>query len=218
MRAFCKNFLGEFPQILCSPSYQQGEDSTSIYEQTKAYGRGKADNGKQIFVVPKEQGTEEEADTLLKRVQAYIRNHYTERLTLADIAEKVHVSASYLSRFYKQKAGENLFDTINSLRVEKAKELLIRGDKKIYEIAALTGLKILHIFQKYLKNMQAVLRRIWTVRRKKFMKKARWVLIWMLAFFLLSGCGKKEQGQNRDYADPWMGFHGTGTCQNAADL
>ena len=152
MRAFCKNFLGEFPQILCSRSYQQGEDSTSIYEQTKAYGRGKTDNGNQIFIVPKEQETEEEADTLLKRVQTYIRNHYTERLTLADIAEKVHVSASYLSRFYKQKAGENQFDTINSLRVEKAKELLIKGDKKIYEIAALTGFEDTAYFSKVFKK------------------------------------------------------------------
>ena len=79
-------------------------------------------------------------------------NHYTERLTLADIAEAVHVSSSYLSRFYKLKAGENLFDTINSLRVEKAKELLLRGDKKIYEIAALTGFEDTAYFSKVFKK------------------------------------------------------------------
>lgn len=119
MKAFCKNFLGETPQILIVPQNAEEGDGT---------------------------------DTLLKRVQTYIRNHYTERLTLADIAEAVHVSSSYLSRFYKLKAGENLFDTINSLRVEKAKELLLRGDKKIYEIAALTGFEDTAYFSKVFKK------------------------------------------------------------------
>ena len=39
MKAFCKNFLGETPQILCSRAYQQGDDSSLLYEQTKAYAR-----------------------------------------------------------------------------------------------------------------------------------------------------------------------------------
>ena len=47
---------------------------------------------------------------------------------------------------------ENLFDTINSLRVEKAKELLLRGDKKIYEIAALTGFEDTAYFSKVFKK------------------------------------------------------------------
>ena len=41
MKAFCKNFLGETPQILCSRAYQQGDDSSLLYEQTKAYAKGK---------------------------------------------------------------------------------------------------------------------------------------------------------------------------------
>ena len=112
-------------------------------------------------------------DTLLKRVQTYIRNHYTERLTLADIAEAVHVSSSYLSRFHKLKAGENLFDTINSLRVEKAKELLLRGDKKIYEIAALTGFEDTAYFFKrcFKKICRMSAKGIRAVRRKKIYEK-----------------------------------------------
>ena len=141
---------GETPQILCSRAYQQGDDSSLLYEQTKAYAKGRS--AEQILIVPQNAEEGDGTDTLLKRVQTYIRNHYTERLTLADIAEAVHVSSSYLSRFYKLKAGENLFDTINSLRVEKAKELLLRGDKKIYEIAALTGFEDTAYFSKVFKK------------------------------------------------------------------
>ena len=98
MKAFCKNFLGETPQILCSRAYQQGDDSSLLYEQTKAYAKGRS--AEQILIVPQNAEEGDGTDTLLKRVQTYIRNHYTERLTLADIAEAVHVSSSYLSRFY----------------------------------------------------------------------------------------------------------------------
>ena len=143
---------------MCSRAYQQGDDSSLLYEQTKAYAKGRS--AEQILIVPQNAEEGDGTDTLLKRVQTYIRNHYTERLTLADIAEAVHVSSSYLSRFYKLKAGENLFDTINSLRVEKAKELLLRGDKKIYEIAALTGFEdTAYFFQRCLRNMQDVRQR-----------------------------------------------------------
>ena len=134
-------------------------------------------------------------DTLLKRVQTYIRNHYTERLTLADIAEAVHVSPSYLSRFYKLKAGENLFDTINSLRVEKAKELLLRGDKKIYEIAALTGLRIRHIFQRCLRNMQDVRQRNTSSPEEEIYEKRNVGLLLLMTACLLGGCSKESAEQ-----------------------
>ena len=48
----------------------------------------------------------------------------TEKLVLNDIAEAVHMNRSYLSRIYKQKTGENLFDMINRMRIDKAKEYL----------------------------------------------------------------------------------------------
>ena len=86
---------------MCSRAYQQGDDSSLLYEQTKAYAKGRS--AEQILIVPQNAEEGDGTDTLLKRVQTYIRNHYTERLTLADIAEAVHVSSSYLSRFYKLK-------------------------------------------------------------------------------------------------------------------
>lgn len=78
MKAFCKNFLGETPQILCSRAYQQGDDSSLLYEQTKAYAKGRS--AEQILIVPQNAEEGDGTDTLLKRVQTYIRNHYTERL------------------------------------------------------------------------------------------------------------------------------------------
>ena len=152
MRGFCENFLGEEPKIICSASYRKMEDTLLLYEQMQEYAKKKK-HEEQIVLLEKEQILEsEDVGNLLNRVQNYIQNHYAERITLEDIAEAVHVSSGYLSRFYKMKVGKNLFDTINSLRIEKAKALLEKGDKKIYEVASMTGFEDTAYFSKVFKK------------------------------------------------------------------
>lgn len=128
------------------------EDTLLLYEQMQEYAKKKK-HEEQIVLLEKEQILEsEDVGNLLNRVQNYIQNHYAERITLEDIAEAVHVSSGYLSRFYKMKVGKNLFDTINSLRIEKAKALLEKGDKKIYEVASMTGFEDTAYFSKVFKK------------------------------------------------------------------
>ena len=45
---------------------------------------------------------------------------------MEEIADELHVNRSYLSRFYKNKTGVNLFDEILKLRIESAKEYLLK--------------------------------------------------------------------------------------------
>lgn len=149
LHAFCKNFLGENPFIVCSGPHSKQCDVELIYEQMKEYAKKAVDSEERIFSMSVE---EEEPPTLFHRVQKYIEEHCTEKITLTDIADAVHVSSGYVSRFYKKNAGENLFDTINSLRIKKAKELLEQSDKKIYEIAELTGFEDTAYFSKVFKK------------------------------------------------------------------
>ena len=53
-----------------------------------------------------------EGNHLLASVQKYIDRHFCEALTLKDIAAAVHVSPGYLSRFFRQKTGKTIMDTI----------------------------------------------------------------------------------------------------------
>lgn len=149
LHAFCKNFLGEDPLIVCSGPHSQQQDAELTYEQVKQYIKKIVDSKERIFTMPVE---EEEPATLFQRVEKYIKDHYTEKITLTDIADAVHVSSGYVSRFYKKNAGENLFDTINSLRINKARKLLEQSDKKIYEIAELTGFEDTAYFSKVFKK------------------------------------------------------------------
>lgn len=94
----------------------------------------------------------EGADDLIQMTQSYVEERLANKLTLEEIADAVHVNRSYLSRLYKQKTGENLFEMINRRRVDKAKEYIRHGNKKIYEIACLVGLDDTAYFSRVFKR------------------------------------------------------------------
>lgn len=94
-----------------------------------------------------------EGNHLLASVQKYIDRHFCEALTLKDIAAAVHVSPGYLSRFFRQKTGKTIMDTITSKKIEYAKHLLEEQNLKIFEVAQRTGFEdttyFSHVFKKY---------------------------------------------------------------------
>lgn len=68
------------------------------------------------------------ADTrVIYKVLTYIAEHYTEKLTLSDLAQQVFLSNHYLCRRFKQVVGISPMDYVANLRMTKAKELLIQG-------------------------------------------------------------------------------------------
>ena len=78
------------------------------------------------------------SDDIFGRLQKYIAEHYMDKLNLTQISQEIHANGSYLSRLYKTKTGQNLFDVINKMKLEKAKEYMSQG-KRIYEIAQMVG-------------------------------------------------------------------------------
>lgn len=80
-------------------------------------------------------------NTIVKKVEKYILNHYRDDINLTIIAEHVHMNGSYLSRLYKKETGININEKISYIRIEKAKELLSSTDLKVYEVAEQVGIK-----------------------------------------------------------------------------
>ena len=62
------------------------------------------------------------SDDIFGRLQKYIADHYMDKLNLTQISQEIHANGSYLSRLYKTKTGQNLFDVMNKMKLEKAKE------------------------------------------------------------------------------------------------
>ena len=79
-------------------------------------------------------------DLVLETTQ-YIKQHIDEAITLNQIAAYIGVNESYLSRVFKSKTGTSIKNRINTIKMEKAKELLANTNLKIYEIAMQLGLE-----------------------------------------------------------------------------
>jgi two-component system, response regulator YesN len=91
-------------------------------------------------------------DKAIEKAIEYIDNNYNVDISLADIAFHVHFSPIYLSRFFKEKTGENISKYITKIRIQKAKSLLRDGHYKIYEISKMVGYSDPKYFAKIFKE------------------------------------------------------------------
>jgi len=95
----------------------------------------------------------EEIDYIAK-AKNYIYIHYSEPISLALVAEKVCVSASYLSSIFHEKVGESYIKFLTRVRMKQATRLLkIKPNLKIYGVARKVGYVSVkdfsYIFKKY---------------------------------------------------------------------
>ena len=90
---------------------------------------------------------------VVAQVQAYIRNHLSEKLTLADVAAVFNFSPNYLSQLFGKYGDSGFVEYITETRISAAKEMLERGDKKVYEIAEELGFESSFYFSKVFKKV-----------------------------------------------------------------
>lgn len=76
---------------------------------------------------------------MISNIKKYIQKNYRQEITLEKISELFFINPSYCSYLFKEKAGENFTDYINAVRIDKAKDLLINTDYKVYKIAKMLG-------------------------------------------------------------------------------
>lgn len=69
----------------------------------------------------------------------YIHANYAKDISLNEVAHHVYRSPEHLSRLFKEKTGEKFSTYLISYRLDKAKNLLLNTDMKIYEIAYAVG-------------------------------------------------------------------------------
>jgi two-component system, response regulator YesN len=74
-----------------------------------------------------------------KRAMQYIRNHFTEKITLIQLAEYIHINHIYLSGLINKETNLSLSSHINLMRIEESKYLLLHTTKSIHEIAITVG-------------------------------------------------------------------------------
>ena len=76
---------------------------------------------------------------VLTDVEKEITEHYMDNLSLKSLSEKYFINSAYLGQIFKKQYGISFKDYLNNFRIDRAAELLIRSDEKIYLIATEVG-------------------------------------------------------------------------------
>ncbi|WP_155985794.1 helix-turn-helix transcriptional regulator [Paenibacillus gorillae] len=93
---------------------------------------------------------------IMKEIAKYMEQNYHLEVTLQDISERFYLSREYISRRFKQEMGENVFDYLARIRVEKARLLLQNPNLKITQIAEMVGYDDEKYFSKVFKKVMGV--------------------------------------------------------------
>ena len=75
----------------------------------------------------------------MDRILKYVREHYSEKISLTEIADHEGLTTSYLSHFFKDNLNQNFQTYVNTLRFEHALYLLVKTDMRIIDICLQSG-------------------------------------------------------------------------------
>lgn len=110
-------------------------------------------------------------DALLDQIEAYIKEHYMEDLSLKSLSEKYFINCAYLGQVFKKRYHIFFRDYLNAVRIKKAAELLKTSDSRIYHIAKDVGYNSVdHFINKFTEIMGVSPNRY---RRNPKLQKAR---------------------------------------------
>lgn len=89
---------------------------------------------------------------IIDKVDSYFRDHLSEEIAIADVAEMVNFNVSFLSREFKKHKGSAPIEYLTHLRIEKAKLLIMDSSNiKFKDIAAMVGYSNQYYFSKVFK-------------------------------------------------------------------
>jgi AraC-like DNA-binding protein/mannose-6-phosphate isomerase-like protein (cupin superfamily) len=98
-----------------------------------------AAEGDGVFISSREYEQAREGTLRLKHITDYIAEHYTERITLDDIARLENITTYHASHFIKKTLGVSFQDYINHLRFEHALRLIRKTSLNILDICIESG-------------------------------------------------------------------------------
>lgn len=96
------------------------------------------------------------SDKLVEQAKRYVQTHYTEKLTLTDIADALNISYGHLSNTFKKFTNITLSDYIASVKIDHAKELIDTHQYLMYEISDMLGFDNPYYFSKVFKKITGI--------------------------------------------------------------
>ena len=88
----------------------------------------------------------------LTKIMQHINDNMHRKLTIAELAEEVHLHPNYFIKIFKDKFGMAPMKYINKLKIEKIKNLLLTTSMPVNQIMQLVGFTDIYHFSKFFKQ------------------------------------------------------------------
>ncbi|MFI3172626.1 MAG: response regulator [Eubacteriales bacterium] len=88
----------------------------------------------------------------VQQAKEYIQIHYKKDISLEGISREMDMSPYYFSKLFKEVTGENFIEYVTSIRINKAKELLLEGKVTMKEICLEIGYSDPNYFSRIFKK------------------------------------------------------------------
>ncbi len=92
----------------------------------------------------------------VRQVKDIAEKYYNTGICVQEIADKIGITANYLSTVFKMETGENLLEYITKYRMENACRLLLETDRSVCDIALSVGCSDQNYFSKVFKKRYGI--------------------------------------------------------------
>lgn len=131
----CKKKMLDFKEILPEDLRDMLlEDDVNFEEVRKGFF-----NTLDAILEKQQERTQTGYSTYTARAINMMKKHYATELGLKDVAEKIRISAGYLSTTFKNDTGSSFSEYLMKIRIEKSIEMMENGEQNIRLIAEKCG-------------------------------------------------------------------------------
>jgi AraC family transcriptional regulator, transcriptional activator for feuABC-ybbA operon len=96
------------------------------------------------------------ASLKVEKIIQYMHQNLNGKITLAELAKFVQITPFYMARTFKAATGYTIIEYFNKLKIDKSKELLIEGNKKVKEVAQELGFADEFYFSRMFKKAEGI--------------------------------------------------------------
>ena len=95
----------------------------------------------------------QQSESVVEKAKRFIQLNYSENITNQDVADHVFLTPGYLAKIFKAETGQYISNYINECRIRAAKELLLKSDSSISDIALQSGFDNISYFSTVFKKI-----------------------------------------------------------------
>lgn len=92
----------------------------------------------------------------VQQAMKFVQLNYASPISLEETAEFIGITASYLSRLFREEIGISFTEHLNQVRINKAKHVILSSNIKIKDIYKKVGFSSYNYFFKVFKNVEGV--------------------------------------------------------------